>query len=177
MSRSDAGNTSNASGAVGAPSETCIWQHCHDVLDEQGNPILSNNRKTRVCTYCGHEFNNLSLDQGIKHLEKCEEAQQQVKGLSAVIDEVNIDRAAKIQKALVRSQQLSAKGKSNLGKHTRDSSQSTLDNRARAVRVAPDEQMTIDMAMLHFFVMCNIAFNVAESPWFRRIFRFLHEGT
>ena len=95
--------------------------------------------------------------------------------MSALIDKVNLDRSAKKAKALAKSQQ-PARSKSNLGKHARDSSQSTLDNRAKAIRVAPDEQMTIDTAVLHFFVMCNTAFNVADSPWFRRIFRFLHPG-
>ena len=175
MPRSDADSTSNALAAVGAPSETRIWQHYHDVLDEQGQPIVSNNRKSRVCNYCGHEFKHLSLEQAVKHLDKCEEAQQQVDGLSALIDQVNLDRSAKKEKALVKSQQ-PARSRSILGKHARDSIQSTLDSRAKAIRVAPDEQMTIDTAMLHFFVMCNIAFNVADSPWFRRIFRFLHPG-
>ncbi|KAL3156059.1 hypothetical protein ABBQ32_013047 [Trebouxia sp. C0010 RCD-2024] len=55
MPRSDADSTSNALTAVGAPSETRIWQHYHDVLDEQGQPIVSNNRKSRVCNYCGHD--------------------------------------------------------------------------------------------------------------------------
>ena len=139
MSRSDADSTSNASAAVGAPSERRKWQHYHDVLDEQGKPIVSNNRKSRVCNYCGHEFKHLSLEQAVKHLDKCEEAQQQVDGLSALIDQVNLDRSAKKEKALIKSQQ-PARSRSILGKHARDSSQSTLDNRAKAIRVAPDEQ-------------------------------------
>ncbi|DBA90676.1 TPA: hypothetical protein ACH3X1_003893 [Trebouxia sp. C0004] len=136
---------------------------------------MSNNRKSRVCNNCGHEFKHLSLEQAVKHLDKCEEAQQQVDGLSALMDQVNLDRSAKKEKALVKSQQ-PARSRSILGKHARDSSQSTLDNRAKAIRVPPDEQMTIATAMLHFFVMCNIAFNMADSPWFRRILRFLHPG-
>ena len=73
MSRSDAGSTSNASAAVGAPSEKRIWQHFHDVLDEEGQPILSNNRKSKVCNYCGHECKAMSLDSAVRHLDNCEE--------------------------------------------------------------------------------------------------------
>ena len=88
--------------------------------------------------------------------------------MSALTGQVHLDRSAKLlkkERPLFTSQQ-PAKSKSNLGKHAKDSSQSTLDNQAKAVRVVHDEQMTVDVAVLHFFVMCNIALKVADSPWF-----------
>ena len=85
MSRSDAGSTSNAPVAVGAPSETRKWQHYHDFLDEQAS--CEQQQENKSVQLLRHEVQDLSLEHAVKHLDKCEEAQQQVDGLSALMDQ------------------------------------------------------------------------------------------
>ncbi|DBA85920.1 TPA: hypothetical protein ACH3X1_005464 [Trebouxia sp. C0004] len=171
LSWSDAGSSGSVSAAVGAPSEDRIWNLFTLVKDSQGKVIQKNNRKARVCNACNLQ-DTYSLDKAVKHLEKCEQAQAESEKLTQLLDEVNVDRLEKKSKP-------KSVGKSNLGKRPRDgdpTSQGTLDGRVVSTTVTDSEQSTIDMAILLMFIMCNISFNVADSPWYKRIFRYLRPG-
>ncbi|KAL3144251.1 hypothetical protein ABBQ32_004025 [Trebouxia sp. C0010 RCD-2024] len=151
LSLSDAGSSGSVSAAVGAPSEDRIRNLFTLVKDGQGKVIQKNNRKARVCNAC-HLQDNYSLDKAVKHLENCEQAQAENEKLTQLLDEVHVDRDGG------------------------STCQGTLDGRVVSATVTDSEQSTIDMAILLMFIMCNISFNVADSPWYKRIFRYLHPG-
>lgn len=103
--------------------------------------------------------------------------QRQPEILSADEDQVNSDREDRRQKADQKSHQAAqGKRRSNLGKHARGSSQSTLNDSTKPVKIAPSEQSTIDMAFLLLFIMCNVSSGVADSLGFNQMFQFLRPG-
>ena len=173
MSISAATSAASASNSVGAPSETRIWNLFTCITDESGEVLQKHNRKFRSCCACGEEGQYYALDKAIKHLEDCEEANQQHEHLPQLLDEVRVDRLQKRNKAQTKV------GKSNLGKHPRSTDsggQSTLDSRLLPVKIPAADQSAIEMALLMLFIMGNVAFNVADSPWYKRVFRFLRPG-
>ena len=66
----------SASNSVGAPSETRIWNLFTCITNESGELLQKNSRKLMSCCACGAE-EHYALEKAIKHLEDCQEANQQ----------------------------------------------------------------------------------------------------
>ncbi|KAL3132736.1 hypothetical protein ABBQ32_009239 [Trebouxia sp. C0010 RCD-2024] len=95
MSISAATSAASASKSVGAPSETRIWNLFTCITDESGQVFQKHNRKLRSHCACGEEGQYYALDEAIKHLEDCEEANQQHAHLAQLLDEVRVDSLQK----------------------------------------------------------------------------------
>ena len=168
MSDSDANSSANNStqgGNIGKPPDLC-WAYFSTVAgppDKEGKPTVqsANKRAHRTCNGCGKTLQSCTVVSGVGHLEECTKAKQIYPGMVAALA---ADKLRKDQKKGAPSRLKRQAGP-----------QPTLDGSFIPVPNQP-ERHGIMKAMLDMLIMCNIAFRVVDSPWFRRFCRYLRPG-
>ena len=99
---------------------------------------------------------------GIAHLKACGKAKQKHPGMLSALEH---NKVRKLEKKDASSSRFK----------TEAEEQSTL---CASMIVVPkqEEEHGIMNALLDMLIMCNIAFHVVDSPWFRRFCRYLRPG-
>lgn len=164
MSDSDA--TSSAKGAaIGKPPDLC-WGY-YSTLPGPANPLgiptvqSANKRAHRKCNGCGTVLHSCTVVSGTAHLFECAKAKTMYPDMVSTLED---DKLRKLNKKEQGSRLKRSSG-----------TQGSLATHLIPVP-AQEERHGIMKALLDMLIMCNIAFRVVDSPWFRRFCRHLRPG-
>ena len=161
MSGSDISSSASKSGSAGKPPDK-LWQFFDKVLEENadGQQVAqgSSNRLHRICQ-CGKQLNSCTVKNGEEHLLNCSKALKAFPNLKSIITQNRADKGdAKNPQATLLKRQYE---------------QSLLGT----IPVPKaGEAACINAALLDMLVMCNVAFNVVQSAWFKRFCAVLRPG-
>jgi len=151
---------------IGKPPDLC-WSYYSTIPgppDKDGNPTVqsANKRAHRKCSGCQDILKSCTVVAGIAHLKACGKAKKKYP-----------DMVSALEHNKVRKLEKKEAGSSRFKREAEE--QSTL-----AASMVPipkqEERHGIMKALLDMLIMCNIAFRVVDSPWFRRFCRYLRPG-